>query len=150
MENRRTALRNAGALVALSTPITAFIAFALASIAVGEDRLESQSGVTTLGYLVMAAPLVLGLTIAAWAHVGGPIPSNRVATVALGLFGLFCVCTGVWSIGQSGADANIGAGLLVLFGIITLGASFGLRALASTTPPPPPPTTPAPPTARER
>lgn len=147
MEPRRSVLRNAGAVIALSTPITAFISFAFFAIALGEHRLEAADGTTALGYLALATPLFVGLLVAGWAQFGGPLPSTRAALATLGFFGVLCIGLGIWSIDRSGADANIGGGLLVLFGIIALGASFAIRLLLGkqhppSPLPPPPPTAP--------
>ena len=138
MEPRRTTLRNAGAVIALSTPITAFISFAFFSVTLGEDRLEAASGTTALGYLALAMPVVVGLAIAGWAQFGGPLPSARAALATLGVFGALCIGLGIWSIDRSGADANIGGGLLVLFGLIAMGAGLAVRFMLSDTQPPPP------------
>ncbi len=83
-------------------------------------------------------PVVVGLAIAGWAQFGGPLPSARAALATLGVFGALCIGLGIWSIDRSGADANIGGGLLVLFGLIAIGAGLAVRFMLSDTQPPPP------------
>ena len=140
-------MRNLGLLLALSTPITAFITFALVAITIGEARLEDASGATPLGYLVMALPLIVGLAFAAYAHFGGLLPTRNQSALVLAAFGLVCIAAGLVSTLTSD-DASIGGGFLFMFGPFPIVAAVTLVLTAKRTPPPPgPPIAPAPPTA---
>lgn len=142
MEHRRKTMRSAGLVLALTTPISAFVSFALFSTIFGEQRFEADGGTTGLGYLVMAVPLAVGLSIAAWAHLGGPIPSRANTATTLAAIGGLCIALGILSATATNADASIGGGLLVLFGVATIIAAIGTWLAARNNPPPPPPTAP--------
>ena len=137
MDGERKMMRSFGLIVALSTPVTGFIAFAIIAIVVGEDRLEDATGTTPLGYASIALPLAIGLTLAAYAHFGGPLPSRKQSAVGLGAFGLVYIAVGLGSVLTS-ESASIGGALVVMFGIALLVASAALVLVAGRTPPPPP------------
>jgi len=127
MDDSRKMMRVLGLVLALSTPISAIISFALVAIVIGEDRLEGANGDTTvLGYAVMAAPLVVGLAMAAWAHIGLPVPDRQSVALSVGLFGLLCIVIGGWSVGTADGDASIGGALLIFFGLACAVVGLGL------------------------
>lgn len=143
MDHRRTVARNLGLLLALSTPASAFVSFALFASAFGEDRFEGADGVTGLGYLVMAIPLVIGLGIAAIAHFDGPLPDRRTLSLMLGALGIGLLGLGISTITSSANDndASIGGAFLVFAGLAAgvLALVFGRLKTSPGSPPPPGP-----------
>ena len=124
-------LRIAGVVIALSTPISGIVSYAVVATVVGEDRLEGPDGLTPLGWTVGAIPLLVGMALVAWSFTGRSAPDGR--TVAIGLLGLGLTLTGLGAVGlATGAvgDANIGGGLLVIVGLM-LAAIGGARLRTS-------------------
>ncbi len=107
-------MRLIGILVACSTPITGFLCYALAAILFGEDRLEGADGLTKIGLAVMGVPLAIGAGLVVWSFVDPESPSRRSVAGVLGVAGVAFLAVGLWAMASAGADASIGAGLLIM------------------------------------
>ena len=123
-ERRRT-LRVIGFVTALSTPISAFVSFALVAIIFGEDRLEGADGLTGLGVVSMLLPVLAGALLILWSWSPLPVPSTKNAAKLLGGLGIVVVGVGIYSTVTSAEtrDPSIGGGLLVLIGFVLTVAS---------------------------
>ena len=126
-ERRRT-LRVIGFVTALSTPISAFVSFALVAIIFGEDRLEGADGLTALGIFSMLLPALVGTLLVLWSWSPLPVPSTKNAAKLLGGLGIVLVGVGVSSTVTSAetADPSIGGGLLLAIGFVLTVASVAL------------------------
>lgn len=116
-----------------------FVSFAFFAVLFGEEHLEDDGGATALGIATWVLPIIIGLTIAALAHFGGPLPSRTGATITLALVGMACVVIGAFSVTENETDASIGGAFLLIFGLLVGTAAWALRHVGSKTPPAPPP-----------
>ncbi len=119
-----------------------FMSYAFFAVLFGEEHLEDEGGATALGIATWVLPIVIGLSIAALAHFGGPLPSRTSVTITLALVGLVCFVTGAFSVTENETDASIGGAFLIIFGLLFGAAAWALRHVASETPPAPPPPSP--------
>lgn len=141
MEHNRRAVTILGALIALSTPISGLVFFAVFAVIFGEPNVEGS----LLGLLAFVIPLVIGVFIAVRSHFEKSLPSWRNVAIGLGVLGVNLVGLAVLAlIATEEGDPNIGAGILVFAGLLAFGAAAmselaHRRVLAA----PPPPTGPA-------
>lgn len=121
-----SSLRRNGVLLVLSTPISGILSYAAIATVIGEEHLEGSDGLSGLGWVASALPLVAGLGLIAWSFTDRrPAPGRPVAVVALAVvlvgLGLVSLLTG------EAGDPNIGGPLLVFAGLLT--AVVGLAKL---------------------
>ncbi len=116
-----------GVFVALSSPVSGFLSYAVLATIFGESKFEDASGPTPLGYLTLAIPAIIGLAIVAWSFTSGPLPNRRFWQIGLAIVGMLFAATGAATVGND--DPSIGGGLLVIaaFGIL---GGLALEAIA--------------------
>lgn len=109
--------RLTGLLLVGANVIPGIILYAALAVLIGEDRLETESGLTALGTVATFAPMVVGVIILAfsgplWERL--PVRSEQVGlgVTVVGVVLLFLGALALVTAPQG--DANIGAGLLVL------------------------------------
>ena len=123
-------LRDIGFLVVVSAPVSGFFVWIVVAALIGEQRLETESGQTTLGLSLFAVPVVIGLLIAAWAQFAPTIPRlpqlNSVAKVMIAV-GWLAVAGGIAAV-LTASDASIGGALLTMAGVVLCGAGVAIYA----------------------
>lgn len=125
----RRILRDIGFLVALSAPVSGFFVWIIVALIVGEDQLEGESGQTLLGLSLFVVPVVIGLLIAGWAQFARDEPQlPKLATVAKGSIAVGVLLFAVGLLAAAATDASIGAGLLLIAGVVLCGAGVALYA----------------------
>lgn len=127
-------------LILLFTPLIPGIAlFAIVALIFGEEILESNGEATLLGLVIIFVPNIVGAIITMLAkplHQRFPLTVRGIAKGAMGL-GLICLLIATLSLmdvinGTEPGDANIGAGVLAVLGVMAFGlGSVGLLANAS-------------------
>lgn len=121
-----------GALLALSSPISGIVPFAIMAALFGEENLETASGLTGAGYFAMAIPALIGLAIIAWSFRAELAISFKTWALALGSLGALSLASGVISIvGSEPSDASIGGGILILTAVALFGG-VGIAAFTRT------------------
>lgn len=125
---QRKSLRILGALLALSSPLSGIVPFAIISALFGEEKLETASGLTGAGYFTMAIPALIGLAMIAWSFKTEVAVSFKTWALAAGALGAMSLVSGVVSlVGSEPGDASIGGGILILTAV----ALFGGVAIAA-------------------
>jgi|GEM_PF-6067639 len=121
-----------------STPITGIALFAIASTLIGEERLEAtdvpgSGDLAFLGGILFFIPAIIGITLIILDLLKIRIPFSaltnnlHIAAVIIGGAGLAILVLGLASvINASAGDANIGGGILAIFGFLLLGSGFWL------------------------
>lgn len=126
-------LRTGGIIMALSAPISGLVLYAVVAILVGEERLEDDGGLTALGLLPFAVPVVIGGVLVALSYTGRAGPSRTMIGLGVGGLAVLCAAVGLLSLLTAEAgDASIGGGVLILAAVALGGLAVGLiRAAAA-------------------
>ncbi len=109
--------------------MSGFFVWIIVALIVGEDQLEGESGQTLLGLSLFVVPVVIGLLIAGWAQFARDEPQlPKLATVAKGSIAVGVLLFAVGLLAAAATDASIGAGLLLIAGVVLCGAGVALYA----------------------
>ena len=121
----------AGIVAGCSARISGFVTYAVASVVLGEDRLEGQGGMTGLGWIAFGLPALVGVGLVLWSFVSDRAPRMRTAAVVSAVIAAAFLVLGLGSISASAddGDASIGGGLLVFASVpIAIGSAVLFRA----------------------
>lgn len=112
-----------GLAVIVTAPLGMILCHAVVSVAFGEERVEVDGQATTLGKLLILVPLLVGAALIAidiWpGDVAGSLGGGSTVAILALVVGILFIAIGIYSLfGGTDGDANIGAGILVLVGLV--------------------------------
>jgi len=99
-----------------STPLTGWISYAIVASAIGEDQLEGESGLTTIGWIAIAVPALIGLFVLLWSFSTVPMPNTKALAIGLAVAGVILAIVGTVALSEASEadDVSIGGALILM------------------------------------